>query len=342
VVKQSNIFYRLTREDENSTTEILANLLKIKFFRDICLEYFGIPKEIYEKINSDDIITQRHIEDVGIPDIRIKIDKSLYIIENKINTGTDLQRNQKESYPDIIAKSKNGKYIFLIPEGYSHEKEIKDEIVEKYPQLEVVIKFWNDFLNDLSKFEIDKYSPIIKESLEYLKDMILGIPEDFTLTNYEVAYMYNPKEIYNVLSLLEKNLKLFEKMRNVIIDKYGDIFSRKGDPQKNKNGWGVYLQSTKKVDIFLGLSPNIYSEENGDYVYSLAFDSKQVKEVFWDTIDKKKFPLFRDKDNIYIQIDRKLFLDENQEENLKKRIFEIEENFKKRIFEIIDDVFMKI
>jgi hypothetical protein len=321
-VRQSNIFYRIAKEDENSTTEMLVNLLRYKFFRDICLKRFGIPKKIYDNIDSENITTLNYFEDVGIPDICIKGDKSLYYVENKIRVDTDLQESQITTYPERIAEFKaiehnTGGYIFLIPRGYIHRDKI-DMVKKKYSFIKRI--YWDKFLSDMSKLEIEKCSLIFKESLEYLRDVILGIPEDLTLTNYEVALMYNPKDIFNVLSLLEKNWKLIRKIKSFILEKYGDIFSFSTE-QNDINGMGVHLNSTKGVTVFCGLNPCIYTEENGDYVYSLAFERKYDKEDLIE--DAKRFPFFKDNNYVYIQLDRKLFIDESQEEKLKERIIEI-------------------
>jgi len=334
VVRQANIFYKLTRENEDSATELLCNLLKIKFFRDICLEYFGISENIYENVQSDDIITHHYLEDAGIPDICINYNESLIFIENKIRNSTKLQNSQITSYAEKVAKSKNGSYIFLIPSAYVHKNEI-EEVKKEYSSVIRIIN-WEDFLSYLSKLEIEKCSLTIKESLEYLQDLILGIPKDLTLTNYEVALMYNPKDIYNVLSLLEKNRKLIEKVNDAVLEelkvKHGDkiTFGSEYSGYATMDGLGIFLKYKYRDCIYWGLSLNMREKKNGDYVYSLAMKIEPLKNNFREEIDEKRFLYYDEGDWIFVQIDRKLFFDESQEENLKKRVIEI-----------IEDVFLK-
>jgi hypothetical protein len=61
VDRQSNIFYRITRDNENSSTELLCNLLRSKYIRDICLRYFDIPEILLDKIDIHNIHTQKNL-----------------------------------------------------------------------------------------------------------------------------------------------------------------------------------------------------------------------------------------------------------------------------------------
>ena len=76
--------------------------------------------------------------------------------------------------------------------------------------------------------------------------------------------------------------------------------------------------------------------ENGNYAYCVALKRDSLKDNF-DNFkeeldkDKEKFPCFFGENGwVYIQIDKKLFFDESQEENLKRRVIEI-----------IEEVFLK-
>jgi hypothetical protein len=89
--RDDNIFYRLTKENENSTTELLCNLLRTKYIRNICLKFFGIPDKIIEGITIHNINTQKLSRTEGIPDIIIQDTDCYYIIENKIRINTGLQ-----------------------------------------------------------------------------------------------------------------------------------------------------------------------------------------------------------------------------------------------------------
>ena len=80
MTRENNIFYRLTKENENTTTELLCNLLRTKYIRNICLRYFDISEEIIENISIENISTQKSFDKEGILDIIIQNKDSYYII----------------------------------------------------------------------------------------------------------------------------------------------------------------------------------------------------------------------------------------------------------------------
>ena len=314
----SSILYKLTAENEDSVTDLLCSLFRIRYIRDICLDYFGIDKKIYGNIEIDNIFTRRTINGVK-PDIYIENDEVLCFIENKIYTWTDLQPSQVTLYPDYVAQSKKvKKYLFIIPKNYDHEEDIQ-KVLKKYDF--VSIFYWDDFLRYLYMKEINTFSSIINESLEYMQGLILNDDlEDLTLNIYEVAFMYNPKEIYDVLSLLDKNTKLIINASQKAINKLGKKFLL-GKDQKDINGHGIYLKYKEISCMFCGLNIGLFEEENGDYVYSLAITIESLKENF--SINSNKYSYYSDGEYIYIKIDRRMFLNEN---DLYTKIVETIEN----------------
>jgi len=337
MLKKSNIFYNLTNGHEDNTTQLLCNLMQKKFFRDICLKYFGI--ENYNSILPKHIYPQYNINGVGRLDIFIENDNVLCLIENKINDQAPLQDSQIGPYVDFVAKrnKKEKKLIFLISDGYIHKNEIK-KTIEKNQSVNIKIFYWEHFLNHLSEMEIDNCSSLIRDSLEYLKNLFSETGADSNLNPYEVALMYNPKDIYYVLSLLEKNINQINKAADPI-NLIGDQFSWAG-PQSDKRGQGRYIKYKEKGCIFLGLNPGLRNIQNGDFVYSLAIPKSYIKDNYKEFIDQKFYPYIADNfpnDNdidenyIYIKIDRKLFIDESRVNDLRDKVVEI-----------IKEVFLKI
>jgi len=332
MVKESNFFYRLLDGYENGVSQLLCNLLKIKFFRDICLNFFGIKEDIYKNIQSDNIFPQYNIEGVGIIDICIKNNKTLIFIENKIRNTTKLQESQTTKYVDFV-KNNNGKYIFLIPNDDYPQEEIEKIKKCNEPHDFIKIMTWEKFLTHLSELEIEKCSLIIKESLEYLKELILGIPVDLTLTNYEVAFMYNPKDIYNVLSLLDKNYKLIAKVNETMLkelnDKHGNKFTYGKYFWKDMELRGMGLRYNNFECIFWGVNLDLREIYNGDYSYCLSLWTEYLNNNYEKIFPKnnEKYPYLKGDDNwIHIKIDRNLFID-GKEEDLKKRVIEIINEF---------------
>jgi hypothetical protein len=331
--RATSIFYKMTRRDENSVTELLCNLFRIKYFRDICLEFLGIDKKFLDEISLENIKTQFKTDKSGIPDMVIETANLQYIIENKIQPSVDLQENQKENYTDFLLKfqkiqGKHIGYIFLIPEDYGYEDEI-EEIKQKHTFVQKY--YWQDFLKYLYNKELDKDSPIIKEGLQYFSEFIQKDETDLALNIREVAIMYDPKTIYGVLGLVEKVRGIVENSLEKVVKKMGDNYSE-GSGQNDQNGQGWELMYKKRGAIFVGINPSLCDEQNGDFVFSIALLKKHLKEN--TIIDSNKFKHFSDDEYIYICIDRKLFIEDDKEQLLADEIINILKNvYEKNYFE---------
>jgi hypothetical protein len=313
----------MTYQNENSTTELLCNLFRTKYFRDICLEYFGIKKEFLEEILLENISSQYTTNSSGRPDIVIETDNLLYIIENKIKRDADLQETQKYNYPEFLLKfEKTIGYIFLIPKKYEHESEI-DEIIKKYTFARKY--YWDDFLSYLYNKELHIESPIIDEGLNYFsKTVSTDETIDTDLNSREVVIMYNPKTISETLKLVEKVRKIVKKSLELIVKKIGADYSF-GTEQKDQWGQGWYLNyKTKKDSIFVGLNPSLYEMENSIFVFSIALSKKHLKEDI--KIDDKAFRYYSDDEWLYIAIERDLLVEENKENLLADEILKIINN----------------
>jgi hypothetical protein len=323
--RSTSIFYKMTPQNENSVTELLCNLFRIKYFRDICLEFFGIEKIFFDEILLKNIKTQFKTDKSGIPDMVIETANLKYIIENKIQPDADLQENQKENYTNFLLKFKKTQrkhigYIFLIPKNYRYEDEM-EEVRQKHTFVQKC--YWQDFLKYLYNKELDKESPIIKEGLQYFSEFIQKDEVDLTLNAREVTIMYDPKTIYGVLDLVEKVRGIVENSLNNVVKKMGDNYSV-GSRQNDQNGQGLNLMYKKREPIFVGINPSLCDEQNGDFVFSVVLLKKHLKEN--SIIDGKKFRNFSDDEYIFICIDRKLFVEDNKEQLLADEIIKILKN----------------
>jgi hypothetical protein len=329
MVEGRNIFYGVTADNENTTSKLLCNLLRTKYIRDMFLDFLEIPKEIHETITIENISTQTTVPGVGIPDLTIKTGDALYFIENKIHDSTGLQPSQTTKYIEYL-ESMNKPYkgcVFLLPRVYD-DKETKEieNIKEKHSFIS--IKRWNDLLDYFRKNEIENGSPVVTEVLDYLSNLILGYSDNTTeLTVQEVVIMYNPEDLYNALSFAEKVRNLIEKASKSILDELGDGFSP-GRSYASLNGYGWYILYNNKHAIWIGLSPRMYGIQNGDFVFSVAFLEKSLKNLNINNIDDNKYPRFSDEEEkcIYIKLDRKILTDEKPEEKLKIAVVDIIKN----------------
>jgi hypothetical protein len=326
MVRKSNIFYRLTQENENATTELLCNLLRRKLLRDITLEFLGVPKNVYETISIDHVSTQKTIDNDARPDITIENDDCLYLIENKIRTDRKLEESQKTTYPKYVKKSKKTycRYIFIIPKEYEYESEI-EAVKTSYPSLFISKIFWEDLLKLYQDKEIGNEMPIVKETIDYFNDVIVKETVSTTKLNIkEVVIMYNVKDLYDTLSLVDKIVKLVEIVSEKICQKLGSDFEI-DTTMRTLNEQGKYIKYKNVKRIFLGLNPVLWEKQNGDYVYSVALD---VKCLELSDIDANIYE--SDNEWIYIKIDRKIFTDDDQEDKLIDTVVDI-----------INDVFIK-
>jgi hypothetical protein len=320
----SNIFYNATQEDEDTSSELLCNIFRTKYIRDLTLRFLGISLKSLETITLDHISVRKNIDGIGIPDITIENDNNFFFIENKIYIDTPLQKSQKTTYPEFINKKDKvyKGYIFLIPKNYKHKTEINDTKVS-YPF--ILIKYWEDLLKYLYKQEIQNESPVINEVIDYLSNLVSYDPVVGTELNInEVVIMYNTKDLYDTLSFVDKVNELVANAAPKITKKLGKDFSV-GKKLNDSNGQGIFLKYNNKGSIFLGLNPGNCEEQNGDFVYSVALEEKVLSDKI--NINKDKYPYLSDGGGyILIKVDRKIFVEKDQENKLVNVVVDIIKN----------------
>jgi len=334
--RNDSIFYKLTRENENSTTELLCNLLRSKYIRDLCLKFFVIPEDIIKTIGINNIHTQYYDKELGIPDIVIKGKNYCYIIENKIKVETDLTLNQKGNYIKLLKKSgtENIGLRFLVPEKYPPEK--INELKEIYHEDDLLVKTWKEFLDHLYEHEIQKESILVNEVLNYFC-ALLGYSscEDTKLTPYEVAMLYNPRDIFESLKLMDKVCNTIKVIEEDIMAVLGSCFNPGADcfSIQNSNRIGKSFLYNRKECVFIGLNFNLINHDiiyindkpkKADaYIYSVTLFRKCLKDNF--EINRDDY-YYNDGDFIYIPLNEKNLLSENKEELLKKELEKIIED----------------
>jgi hypothetical protein len=282
---RSSIFHRVTNENEDATTELLCNLLRDKYVRDICLKALGVDADAIEAIKFKHCSTQsRNIQvggqSIGRPDLVISNDKCFYLIENKIRTTTGLQPKQLENYPLAVQVKRERKthigLIFLLPTNYD-----KTEIEElKKANAFIKIATWDKFLTDVYKSGIDKNAPLVAESLKYLSSLTLRSPIDTTLTPYEVAMLYNPKDICSSLDLITKIQKLIEQTIEPILKELGDKFAlSKYQYFLDSSDKGVFINYNDNAAIFIGLNLTLLKNPDAKDVRGNVFGVAILEDI---------------------------------------------------------------
>jgi len=310
-MREHSIFYRLTQEDENATTELLCNLCIYEDYKKIILDAFEL-RDI--DINFDDINTQQSIQNrTKIPDIVIENDKIKIFIENKIDIGYKLNRSQKKIYPETLKYSnKNIKLIYLVPRAYKDIESIKI-VIEKYNFATLI--YWENIIDKLIEYNKSKYSELLNESIIYFNKVLKSIPktnfteEDFLLMNNienlrkEINTMAKVVELfYNVLEKLKENLGLRygpkEPYLYCIKDQFGLSFFK---DQASIGYLFEWLDSDK--------------QEEKECFFCLAFNKSFVKDNI-KTFSKYPYVYVDSEDSYYFKIDSKILADNDREKLL--------------------------
>ncbi|MDJ1493682.1 PD-(D/E)XK nuclease family protein [Cytophagaceae bacterium DM2B3-1] len=246
---ERNIFFNLVK-DENSFTELLCNFLTIiPLFKQIFFHDF-LKLDLHALPATDEIVTQRRLADKGQPDMYIGREDIEILIEIKIN-NTFLTDSQPEKYLTHIQQSekKYKKLIFIIPERYSHQADLRSRAVnfcilqnlvcEQY----LSIHNWNELIQLIHHYELDQLNPLFKHFQSLLKSWFE--PPFISLKHTQIQYMFN-HEIPSVL------LKLYQ-----VIDAIFSEYNRRGyliSKAKNGNEYGLYLKDSQgKPLIYIGI-----------------------------------------------------------------------------------------
>ncbi len=326
--RSTSIFYGLTKEDENTSTEILCNLLKYRYFRDILFSYLKIDMNAIDSIDLNHCSTQIRYN-TGIPDLVITNSKAYYLIENKIRIDTPLQDNQIYSYPEMVINSKKPYkgQIFILPKNYKHLDKIENAKL-KYSFIKIVI--WDDLIRYLFSYDLQKDSYIIAEALNLLSELIIKSSIDTILSPYEVAMLYNPKDIHESLKVMCKIIQLVEKSGKMIIDGIGSDFelSTWANDFYDDTTKGRYIKYKKNDDIFIGLNLNLVDKgaQYWEYILSVALKKDTLNEN-WN-IDTSRFEYCEDSDWIYVKIKKEIIINEDQQNS-----------FSNEVIDIINDIF---
>lgn len=278
---ENTIFNRITNKNENTSTELLVNIMQYTYLRKIIIKWLlnnKITDEVLNSIEKDNVIPQKRTEENCQPDIQIKNSYCYILIENKIRMGRGLTDHEVNDYLTEIKKNNNefGKLVFLLPDNYISINAI-EEIKKRNPDL-VIIKNWSEFLTFLYSQDVTHNNSILTNSLEYLSSIIDHTESIITnLSKQEVFMLLNPSKLVASYSLGEKICTLAK----AFLDKNKLKYTRK---QNDQYGIGYYFLIEKNEgnkECFIGLNPSITLEQK--YVLSIAtytqyIDNKKVSD----------------------------------------------------------------
>lgn len=319
MVSSKNIFYRITAENENAVTDILCNLMKHRFIRDIVIRFFipDVSESALDSISEEGIIPQKRIEYGGQPDLQITSHQIYIIVENKIRNGTNPTPHELSSYITKIRSSKAEfkRLVYLIPQDYSSFQLLKD--IEKENSDIVSVREWEDFLLALKRTEVGDFSQYFQDAIDYFSSLIdLHVIEATQLEPMEVAMVYEPNIMFTAISTEEKLERRFKNIERQLVATIIPMFNSEiiitpGEKQTNSYGIGRYINlkhNNKNNSVFYGFSNLPDKSQNDKYSFSVAFysDNDLFDVSLFD--DKEK-----DQSWWYIPCDKKLLVSDNEE-----------------------------
>lgn len=284
-----------TKDCEDTVTELLVNLMGYKYLRDFILDFLlkessdFKDKNFKDKIRSiapKDIDTQKVFPGYGenegnaTPDIVIENENVFIMIENKVNSYTEVQSSQLNGYIRLLddkrtQKSKNCEYIFLIPDDYTHKQEIENKINER-EEKNIKIKEWHDLLDELYKNDFVEDNPVVENIVKYFISHIdlndFRIPRKKSI--YEIAWNYEKEmtEIQNAKKTIGNfHTKIGEIQQNVVEclkEEYKDKrkFKVAKSDRENPYQFTAYIGYKKNLDTTYSYNIGIccsFGNENG-------------------------------------------------------------------------------
>ena len=309
---RNTVFHRLTAENEDSITELLANLMQNKTTRDVILSVLlpDAGKTILDSITNESIVTQKVMGSCGKPDLVINSAMACIVLENKIKTSTALQQHEIEDYIKLVDKSgKNYKrLVFLIPKGYIFEPAIS-KLKNNNPEV-VKTKYWQDFMIQIEDAELDLISPVFAEALKYTEMVVSGhrTQQIDSFSPLGVAMLYTPSDFFvaqEAFSLIYK--KLFEA-DNMLIPRLNELGLGSfwhGDFFPDTVVYGKYVTIQNKSFLYYGFyKPKDQIDEK--YTFSVAF-KEDIELKLHYSIDKTG--MYRDEEGwYYLPLDRRNLL----------------------------------
>jgi len=306
-VREENIFYRITDDDENATTELLCNLCKFANYKELIFNGLKIDNNIFTYQNID---TQYNIPGTNKrPDIVIKNDKNKIFIENKVTKYRKLEISQLTIYPEYLnsISDKNVKLIFLIPTGYKYIEKI-EEAQKKYKKI-ISIIFWDKLLESIKIKNKIINSEILFESISFFEKILNTIPE-VKFNQEEIDFMLDMETLIKESTAIGKTLEVFDNVIEQLKDKL-KLHFKKGEiqyPEVCKNGIGYWFYQD---NCWIGYSFNIIDKPKlKDYVLSLAINESIISKGKLNKLPKNSYCFFEEW--YYFKIDKKLLENENR------------------------------
>lgn len=234
MIRESNLFHNLV-VNENTLTELLANLLQIQPFRDrfasLIIKKTGFSDFSFRY---KDVQTQRTLPGLGRPDLVIENESFCILIECKVEDDRELTPHQQANYLRYLEKQTNQKcaLLFLVPLYYAHEASIYPVISSKV-QSRVI--YWNELTSYLEQLPIADKNIALDHFIALLHNWF----DPIFFSEEEKMLMQNKEFPALLLNLMD--------LTRVIQPKISKPF--KARYLLNEGGFGCYVKNSKNQDL---------------------------------------------------------------------------------------------
>ena len=154
MARSGTIFHKLVT-DENSTTELLCNLMRFSTFRRAILPVL-LDNTLAEDITFEQIETQADLAGAGQADLLVRTESFCAILEVKATSWRSLTEAQERHYVTYLAAQPQPyrSLAFLIPNDWMHVsalEQIFETTRSSIPEVHTHIAYWTEVLDVIER-----------------------------------------------------------------------------------------------------------------------------------------------------------------------------------------------
>ena len=168
MARTSNIFHNLVT-DEDSTTELLCNLMRFAAFRRPLLARL-LSEACASQIVYDDIDTQVDLRGSGRPDIVIKNEDVCALVEVKVTQYQGLTDNQPDGYFSFLLNDETRErwLLFLVPKDWIHLGSLNESLARltaanRAGGIRTGVVYWDDVLTVIEENDLQALNPFLAD-----------------------------------------------------------------------------------------------------------------------------------------------------------------------------------
>jgi hypothetical protein len=274
--RAENVFFNLVT-DENSTTELLCNLMRFSAFRTPFLRQF-LSETVASEVTGDDFDTQVDLGACGRPDLRIRNKDLVALIEVKVTTGLSLTANQPAGYAEFLTKQNAPErwLVFLVPKLWIPLDGLKKSLSTIVNSVHTHIIHWEDVTEIIETNDLGALNPFLNDFYKLLMARIA--PKSVVFTTKEIVMLFT-KEIPAALSRLQQ-----------VVDGVRDRSTTyKVKPSSSRSlcpsEYGMYFHDTQdRVVLWFGVWTDFWESNGTPLCFGVTENSSEaVRQAFLAT-----------------------------------------------------------